>query len=125
MSEWTPDIARLTRFDDAEWLAVERNYCGRMLAYVARRVRDRQAREDIVQDAFLGAVRGIESFDPAYTFEQYLFGICKNRTIDHLRRASQQRLEYLDENAQLAEPDPPLLSRSGSRGGSNSNVTNS
>lgn len=86
MSDWTPDIARLARFDDAEWLMVERNYCGRMLAYVARRVRDRQAREDIVQDAFLGAVRGIESFDPVYTFEQYLFGICKNRTIDHLRR---------------------------------------
>lgn len=86
MSDWTPDIARLTRFDDAEWLAVERNYCGRLIAYVTRRVRDRQACEDIVQDAFLGAVRGIEGFDPAYTFEQYLFGICKNRTIDHLRR---------------------------------------
>lgn len=86
MSDWTPDIARLRAFDDAEWMAVERNYCGRLVAYVTRRVRDRQAREDIVQEAFLGAVRGIEDFDPAYTFEQYLFGICKNRTIDHLRR---------------------------------------
>lgn len=87
MSDWTPDIARLRAFDDAEWMAVERHFCGRLLAYAARRVRDRQAREDIVQDTFLGAVRGIEDFDPTYTFEQYLFGICKNRTIDHLRRA--------------------------------------
>lgn len=86
MSDWTPDIARLRAFDDGEWMAVERHYCGRLVAYASRRVRDRQAREDIVQETFLGAVRGIEEFDPTYTFEQYLFGICKNRTIDHLRR---------------------------------------
>jgi RNA polymerase sigma factor (sigma-70 family) len=86
MSEWTPDVARLQGLDDAEWLAVERSYCGRLMAYVVRRVADRQAREDIVQETFLGAVRGIGDFDSMYTFEQYLFGICKNRTIDHLRR---------------------------------------
>jgi len=86
LSDWTPDIGRLQALDDAEWLAVERSYCGRLMAYVARRVADSQAREDIVQETFLGAVRGIGDFDPMYTFEQYLFGICKNRTIDHLRR---------------------------------------
>ena len=86
MSEWSPDIDRLRAFDDGEWLAVEREYAGRLLAYVARRVPDVQAREDVVQEVFLGAVRGIGSFDDAYTFEQYLFGICRNRTIDHLRR---------------------------------------
>lgn len=84
--DWQPDLARLARFDDAEWLAVERNFCGRLMAFVARRVRDVQAREDIVQETFLGAVRGIELFDPAYTFEQFLFGIARNRMIDHLRR---------------------------------------
>lgn len=86
MSEWTPDIAKLAAFDDEEWMAVERRYCGRLLAYVSRRVDDPTAREDIVQETFLGAVRGIGGFDPVYTFEQYLFGICRNRTIDHLRR---------------------------------------
>ena len=45
------------------------------MAYVARRVHDKQAREDIVQETFLGAVRGIDGYDPVYTFEQYLFGI--------------------------------------------------
>lgn len=84
--EWTPDLALLARYDDAEWLAVERHYCGRLMAFVARRVRDVQAREDIVQEAFLGAVRGIELYDPAYSFEQFLFGIARNRLIDHLRR---------------------------------------
>lgn len=86
MSDWSPDIERLRRFDDQEWLAVERNYAGRLMAYVHKRVPDRTAREDVVQETFLGAVRGIGDFDPIFTFEQYLFGICKNRTIDWLRR---------------------------------------
>ncbi len=86
MSDWVPDMDRLRAYDDAEWLRVERTYCGRLLAYVARRVPDRGAREDIVQEVFLGAVRGIELYDAAYTFEQFLFGICRNRVIDHQRR---------------------------------------
>lgn len=86
MSEWSPDVVQLAAFDDGEWLKVERSYAGRLLAYVSRRVLDIQAREDIVQECFLGAVRGIQGFDSRFTFEQYLFGICRNRTIDHLRR---------------------------------------
>lgn len=86
MSDWIPDVARLQAFDDEEWLLVERHYAGRLLAYVARRVGDTGAREDVVQESFLGAVRGIAAFDSSFTFEQYLFGICRNRTIDFLRR---------------------------------------
>jgi len=86
VSDWTPDIARLAALDDQEWLRVHRHYTGRLLAYVARRVPDKVAREDVVQETFLGAIRGIGDFDPVFTFEQYLFGICKNRTIDWMRR---------------------------------------
>jgi RNA polymerase sigma factor (sigma-70 family) len=86
MADWTPDIERLQAYDDEEWLQVERSYCGRLMAYVGRRVADAQASEDVVQEVFLGSVRGIANFNTIYTFEQYLFGICRNRTIDHLRR---------------------------------------
>ena len=103
MSDWAPDMARLEQFDDEEWLAVERHYAGRLFAYVARRVVDVAAREDVVQESFLGAVRGIGSFDPSFTFEQYLFGICRNRTIDHLRRRKAARAVGEDEE------DRPLL----------------
>jgi len=105
VSDWLPDIARLQGFDDEEWLQVERVFTGRLLAYVARRIPDLQAREDIVQDAFLGAVRGIPAFDPLYTFEQYLFGICRNRTIDFLRRRKAQTLGRVQEEGD----EPPLI----------------
>jgi RNA polymerase sigma-70 factor (ECF subfamily) len=97
MSDWVPDVARLQAREDDEWLRVERAYCGRLLAYAHRRTGDHQAAEDVVQETLLGAVRGIDEFDPAFTFEQYLFGICKNRTIDHLRRRKTRTLQLREE----------------------------
>lgn len=86
MTDWSPDIARLQGHEDKEWIEVERVYCGRLFAYAQRRTGDHQAAEDIVQETLLGAVRGIQDFDPSFSFEQFLFGICRNRTIDYLRR---------------------------------------
>jgi len=105
VSDWAPDLERLHAFDDQQWLDVERNYAGRLYAYVSRRVLDVQAREDVVQESFLGAVRGIGSFDSAYSFEQYLFGICRNRTIDHLRRRRATTMSSMEDE----DDDRPLL----------------
>jgi RNA polymerase sigma factor (sigma-70 family) len=104
MSDWIPEIEKLQAFGDEEWGKVERNYAGRLFAYVSRRILDTQAREDIVQESFLGAVRGIGSFDSLFTFEQYLFGICRNRTIDHMRRRRTATLAANDD-----DDGPPLM----------------
>ena len=93
MSDWTPDIRRLQSRTNEEWVAVEEHYKGRLQAYAQRRTGDLQASEDIVQETMLGAVRGIDDFDPRYSFEQYLFGICRNRTIDHMRRQRARTLQ--------------------------------
>ena len=85
------DLARLQAFDDGEWAALEARYAERLRAFVRRRVADPEACEDVLQETLLGAVRGIPRFDPRYTLEQYLFGICRNRTIDHLRRGGAGR----------------------------------
>lgn len=105
MSEWSPDIERLRAYSDEEWLAVERHYAGRLMAYVTRRVPDSASREDVVQETFLGAVRGIGDFDPVFTFEQYLFGICKNRTIDWMRRQKAIVLQPKDSEGEPAPTD--------------------
>ncbi|HTF88000.1 MAG TPA: sigma-70 family RNA polymerase sigma factor [Planctomycetota bacterium] len=94
MAEKLPDIALLQAYDDGEWLSLEREYSGRLLAYIAKRIKDTQAREDVLQETMLGAVRGIATYDPIYSFEQYLFGICHNRTIDHMRRRKLSTLDY-------------------------------
>jgi len=93
MTDWTPDIERLQQRLDDEWLRVEREFCGRLLAYAQRRTGDLQSSEDIVQETLLGAVRGIDDFDKTFSFEQYLFGICRNRTIDYLRRKKARTIQ--------------------------------
>ena len=56
MADWTPDIELLQSLDNEEWMQVERSYYGRLMAYIGRRIGDMQAREDVVQEVFLGAV---------------------------------------------------------------------
>lgn len=85
------DLAKLQAFDDGEWAALEAHYAERLRAFIRRRVADPEACEDVLQETLLGAVRGIPRFDTRYTLEQYLFGICRNRTIDHLRRGGAGR----------------------------------
>jgi RNA polymerase sigma-70 factor (ECF subfamily) len=99
MNDWTPSIERLQKLDDAEWMRVQETFLGRLIAYAQRRTGDLQASEDIVQETLLGAVRGIDEFDPIYTFEQYLFGICRNRTIDHLRRRKARTIQVGEDDS--------------------------
>lgn len=80
------DLDRLKAGDEAEWSRAERIYAPRIHASVSRRVRDRDACDDIVQESFLVAVRNIARVDPALGFEAYLFNIVGSRTIDWLRR---------------------------------------
>ena len=79
---------------------MEREYSGRLLAYVSKRIKDSQAREDVLQETMLGAVRGIAGYDSIYTFEQYLFGICHNRTIDYLRRRKLVTLDTTEDDSE-------------------------
>ncbi len=80
------DIEALKRGSETEWARVQDEYFQRVYFYVKRQVADHQACEDIVQDTFLGAIRGIDKFDDRYTFEQFLFGIARNKLVDHMRR---------------------------------------
>ena len=86
MSERRHDISRLQAMDDAAWAALQDDYFRRIYFYVKRYVGDHQTAEDLTQDVFLGALKGIPGFDPTYTLDQFLFGIAKNRVIDHYRK---------------------------------------
>lgn len=86
MSDRPHDLAALQAMDERAWAELQDDYYRRVYFYVKRYVGNHQTAEDLTQDVFLGAVRGIGGFDPAYSFEQFLFGIAKNRVIDHYRK---------------------------------------
>ncbi|MFK7742875.1 MAG: RNA polymerase sigma factor [Planctomycetota bacterium] len=86
MSERVHEVERLQAMDDTAWADLQEDYFRRVYFYVKRYVGDHQTAEDLTQDVFLGALRGIGGFDSAYTLDQFLFGIAKNRVIDHYRK---------------------------------------
>lgn len=78
-------------------------YCARMIGSVVDA-------EDVVQDALAKAYASLPTTAVA-NMRGWLFRIAHNKAIDHLRRASNQRMDHLDEHALLADPDPPLDER--------------
>lgn len=81
-----PPIERLKAMDEEAWTRLQDAWFRRIFYFVRRYVRDHQTAEDLTQDVFLGAVKGIARFDPEFTMDQFLFGIARNRVIDHFRK---------------------------------------
>src|SRR5438105_3920985 len=75
-------------------------YCARMVGSVIDA-------EDVVQEALVKAYAALPGTTVG-NMRGWLFRIAHNKAVDHLRRARSQQLEYLDEQALLAEPDPQL-----------------
>lgn len=81
-----PNLESLQSMDEQAWTDLQDAYFRRIYYYVKRFVGDHQTAEDLTQDVFLGAVKGIARFEPEYTMDQFLFGIARNRVIDHFRK---------------------------------------
>src|SRR3954453_811625 len=78
-------------------------YCARMIGSVVDA-------EDVVQEALAKAYAALPTTSVA-NMRGWMFRIAHKKAIDYLRRASNQRMEHLDERALLADPDPPLDER--------------
>lgn len=64
------------------------SYAGPLFVYAVRRLGDRDAAEEVVQDTLLAAWRHAHRYDPGRgTFVGWLFAIAHNVTIDHRRRS--------------------------------------
>jgi RNA polymerase sigma-70 factor (ECF subfamily) len=55
--------------------------------YVASRVKDRAAAEDLVQDVFLKVYRALGTIEPTSAPLAYFFTVARNAVIDHWRKA--------------------------------------
>jgi len=64
-----------------------RRYRDRVVGYVRGMVADHGRAEDIVQEAFMSALRALRRSDQEIVFRPWIYQIAKNACIDHLRRA--------------------------------------
>jgi RNA polymerase sigma-70 factor (ECF subfamily) len=75
------------------------------------RVRDPQTAEDLVQDTYLAAMKGADSFSGRSTERTWLVGILKHKIIDHFRKHNRM---FLSEDLETREQDPhAFLDRKG------------
>jgi RNA polymerase sigma-70 factor (ECF subfamily) len=92
-------IEAVRRGDQNAWREVIDRYQGRMLSFARRMLAERSEAEDVVQEAFLGLLRSLPTYDLNRSLETYLFAILRNKLHDYLRRrqkGQRQNLEQLD-----------------------------
>ena len=78
--------------DSRAWQTLINRYEGRLMAFVERRIRDRTACEDIVQETFIGFLHSLPNFDDRRELQTYLFTIASYKLTDHLRRQGRHPL---------------------------------
>ncbi|QTN33291.1 sigma-70 family RNA polymerase sigma factor [Akkermansiaceae bacterium] len=60
-------------------------------AFVHSRVQNRADAEDIAQQVFISAYKGLDKFDTSKSFEAWLIGIAKNRVLMHFRTSDRRQ----------------------------------
>ena len=61
-------------------------YGDALFGFAMARVKDRATAEDMVQETFLAAMRGLARFKGRSSIKTWLFGILKHKLIDHYRK---------------------------------------
>jgi RNA polymerase sigma-70 factor (ECF subfamily) len=92
-------IQQIRQGDSRAWETLIGRYEGRLLAFVQRRLRDRGASEDVVQETFVGFLNSLPNFDDRRELQTYLFTIAAHKLTDHLRRSGRHPLRSLSESS--------------------------
>ncbi len=90
-------VQQIRQGDPRAWDALIARYEGRLLAFVLRRLHDRAASEDVVQETFVGFLNSLPNFDDRRELQTYLFTIASHKLTDHLRRTGRHPLRSLSE----------------------------
>lgn len=89
------EINRLVRSVKAgntrDFSCLVREFSLTVRAFIHSRVQNRADAEDLAQQTFIAAFRGLEKFDTEQSFEAWLIGIAKNRVLMHFRTVSRRK----------------------------------
>jgi RNA polymerase sigma-70 factor (ECF subfamily) len=92
-------IQQIRQGDPRAWDQLIARYEGRLLAFVDRRLHDRAASEDVVQETFVGFLNSLPNFDERRELQTYLFTIASHKLTDQLRRLGRHPLHPVSGSA--------------------------
>ncbi|HET9446365.1 MAG TPA: sigma-70 family RNA polymerase sigma factor [Steroidobacteraceae bacterium] len=115
------ELARLAQAGDARaFEALVVKYQRRIARHVARFIKSADDVEDVVQEVFVRAYRGLGAFRGESQFYSWLYRIASNTALNHLRRASDDVLlgdeapderagEFVPGASDAAQPERTLM----------------
>src|SRR5438105_3285056 len=110
MTQWSEAerflLDRVRQRDGDAWAQLVARYEGRLLAFARGRGMSAVDAEDLVQDAFLHLLRGLDNFRGEASLETYLFLLLRRRIVEWLRGRRVHACLAGEESA-AAEPLPP------------------
>jgi RNA polymerase sigma-70 factor (ECF subfamily) len=92
-------VRKIRDGDTRSWDTLIARYEGRLLAFVDRRLHDRAASEDVVQEAFIGFLNSLPNYDDTRELQTYLFTIASHKLTDYLRRMGRHPLHMASEGS--------------------------
>src|SRR5450755_4367171 len=90
-------VQQIRQGDPRAWEHLIARYEGRLLAFVQRRLRDRAASEDVVQETFIGFLNSLPNYDEGRELQTYLFTISSYKLTDHLRRVGRHPIKHVSD----------------------------
>jgi len=109
-------VQQIRQGDARAWEHLIGCYEGRLLAFVHRRVHDRAASEDIVQETFIGFLTSLPNFDERRALQTYLFTIASHKLTDYLRKTGRHPLQQAAEDMLQGKLDENPAASSLARG---------
>jgi len=103
-------ISRVLQGDYEAFEQLVAKYQGRMYRHLRKMVRDQQQAEDLLQETFLNAYKGLAGFKGSSSFSTWLFRIASNNALMFLRKHRPEGVEYDDEIK--TDTDSPFLTAS-------------
>jgi RNA polymerase sigma-70 factor (ECF subfamily) len=92
-------VQQIRRGDARAWEHLIARYEGRLLAFVNRRLHDRSAGEDVVQESFIGFLNSLPNYDETRELQTYLFTIASYKLTDYLRRIGRHPMQHVSDGA--------------------------
>lgn len=101
-------IERAQRYEAEAVSELYRRYADLIYRYVAYRVNDPTAAEDLLGDVFVSALERLPSYrDLGRPFEAWLYSIAHNKVVDYYRRQSVRKVTALADDLAAAAGDEP------------------
>ncbi|MEY3898345.1 MAG: polymerase sigma-E factor [Verrucomicrobiota bacterium] len=89
--EITDAIHKVLAGNAAEFALLVREFGLPVRSFIHARVRNAADAEDLAQESFIAAFRGLAKFDTAQSFEAWLIGIARHRVLGHFRSTDRRQ----------------------------------